>query len=59
MSEDPDLFPPVAPWDCPYCEYLNTTREETEVGCEDCGSHSALWCQGCERAVDTVYWGPQ
>ena len=29
--------------------------KETEVGCEDCGSHPALECPKCEEVMDTIY----
>lgn len=45
-------------WYCPRCRHLNRERHETEVGCEDCGTHPALWCDGCDEALDTVYWDP-
>lgn len=28
--------------------------EETEVGCEDCGSHRAIQCEECYLTVDLV-----
>jgi hypothetical protein len=29
---------------------------ESEVGCEDCGSHTAFRCSECNMVIDTV-WG--
>ena len=41
---------------CPNCETWSDAAawEETERGCEDCGSHAALRCPDCEEAIDTV-----
>jgi uncharacterized protein (DUF983 family) len=40
--------------ECPECkEYsLHTDWIETEVGCEDCGSHSAIQCPKCDEPFD-------
>ena len=32
---------------------------ETEVACEDCGSHSAYECPRCGWMFDTVYFSPE
>jgi hypothetical protein len=29
--------------------------EESEVNCEDCGSHNAVCCVGCGEVLDLVY----
>ena len=41
---------------CPECETWSNPAawEETETGCEDCGSHGALRCPACEESVDMV-----
>ena len=28
---------------------------EGEVGCEDCGTHPAVYCENCETLVDLVF----
>lgn len=28
---------------------------DSEVGCEDCGSHSAVRCENCDAILDLVY----
>lgn len=42
---------------CPHCaeESSYDTWEETEVGCEDCGTHPAVRCPACGEAVDAIY----
>ena len=42
---------------CPWCgeESLKNEWEETEVGCELCGSHDALRCPRCKEDVDLIY----
>jgi hypothetical protein len=44
---------------CPECHAVNVlqTWQETDVGCEDCGSHAALECPDCGERFDHVY-GP-
>ena len=52
---DKDLF-----LKCPKCGFKETTEEkfiDTEVGCEDCGSHSAIECPKCDKRYDHVYHG--
>ena len=46
---------------CPQCEEWSFQEDwyETEVGCEDCGSHRALGCPKCEIPFDTVYYGDE
>lgn len=45
---------------CPECLEFSSISEwtETEVGCEDCGSHSAIRCPKCDEAQDHV-WCPK
>ena len=41
------------------CGFKETDEEkfrDTEVGCEDCGSHSAIECPKCGKCYDHV-WG--
>ena len=42
---------------CPKCNdcFCHTDWKETEVECEDCGSHAAIRCPGCEEFFDHVY----
>lgn len=42
---------------CPECKAWSPISmwAETEVGCEDCGSHGAVQCSLCEERIDTVY----
>jgi len=43
---------------CPECgfqEIDDKTFINTEVGCSDCGSHSAIQCPKCEEKFDLVY----
>lgn len=49
----------VSPGDivtCPECneESPEEDWQETEVGCEDCGSHPAIRCPKCGEAFDAV-----
>jgi DNA-directed RNA polymerase subunit RPC12/RpoP len=41
---------------CPECEEEVIMEEGHEVGCEDCGSHSAVRCPNCGEFFDHV-WG--
>jgi len=43
---------------CPECEEWSSQKDwyETEVGCEDCGSHIAVGCPLCRNAFDTVFY---
>lgn len=29
--------------------------EETEVGCDDCGTHPAVRCDACGQVLDLIY----
>ncbi|KQO91643.1 protein of unknown function [Methylorubrum extorquens] len=42
---------------CPGCEQWSPVGlwKESEVGCEDCGSHSAMRCPLCEADHDEIY----
>lgn len=42
---------------CQECNTWSPLKEwtETEVGCEDCGSHAAMKCPECDYAFDHVY----
>lgn len=42
---------------CPECEQWSeeTKWEETEVPCDDCGTHSALKCPNCDEVFDIVF----
>ena len=42
---------------CKECKRL-TLHCESEVGCEDCGSHPALLCLVCCEAIDLIYESP-
>lgn len=44
---------------CPDCKnaFALKTWVDTEVYCEDCGSHAAIQCPGCGHAFDHV-WSP-
>lgn len=48
------------PLQCPSCKVvgMGSAWTETEVGCEDCGSHPAIKCPFCEECVDWVYTSP-
>ena len=42
------------------CGFVETDEEpfiDTEVVCEDCGSHSAIRCPECDELYDQVYSG--
>ena len=45
-------------WTCPECGEASPIEEwqETEVGCEDCGTHDARKCPRCGEDQDHV-WG--
>ncbi len=53
-------FPAGDPLPCPECKAHVPRAEwkDTEVGCEDCGSHAAIECPECGKTFDHV-WGPQ
>ena len=42
--------------ECPGCHEPSALREwvDTEVYCEDCGSHSAMGCPKCDEEFDHV-----
>ncbi len=42
---------------CPECNEWSNVSDwaETEVGCEDCGSHEAIGCPKCGEEIDHVY----
>ena len=42
---------------CVKCGFIGTDDEyiETEVYCEDCGSHGAYECPQCEEVYDVVW----
>ena len=45
---------------CPKCGFIENDEERfrnTEVGCEDCGSHSAIQCPNCDEYFDHVWEG--
>ena len=45
---------------CPKCGFRETDVEkfaDTEVGCEDCGTHTAIKCPKCERYFEHVWHG--
>jgi Zn finger protein HypA/HybF involved in hydrogenase expression len=46
---------------CPVCDEWSSKNEwyETEVGCEDCGSHIAIGCPVCRESFDSVYYGDE
>lgn len=50
--------PALPLWKCPECGEFSDpdTWEETEAGCEDCGTHDALRCPRCDEIFDHV-WG--
>ncbi len=57
--DDKELWFGILPEDivtCPVCnlEDLGKDWEETEVGCEDCGSHPAIKCPNCEEKFDHI-----
>lgn len=43
--------------ECPECKEASPLSEwqESEVYCEDCGSHAAMMCPKCEERFDHVY----
>lgn len=45
---------------CPKCNAWSRVElwKEGEVGCEDCGSHSAIICPICDEYHDHVYAEP-
>lgn len=43
---------------CPHCDKLipvGTEVSNTELGCEDCGSHSGIICPFCDEPIDEIY----
>jgi hypothetical protein len=42
---------------CPECKAISDEEEwrESEVSCEDCGSHPSRVCPKCFEHIDTVY----
>lgn len=42
---------------CPKCKEWTSHNEweETEIYCEDCGSHLAMKCPKCKEYLDNVY----
>lgn len=42
---------------CPKCEKWTNHKEwvESEVGCEDCGSHTAMECPHCNELFDHIW----
>ncbi len=42
---------------CPECGHVTMISEwqETTIGCEDCGDHSAIECPNCEERFDNVW----
>ena len=43
---------------CPRCLEWTSAEDElgnTEVDCEDCGSHCAFLCEHCKEVVDLVF----
>lgn len=42
---------------CPECKEWSPQKDwvETEVACEDCGSHEAYKCPKCGEPIDIVY----
>jgi len=52
MSYEPD---PDAFYRCPDCEEFSKGWVESEVGCEDCGSHPGMTCPVCDWRVDLIY----
>lgn len=42
---------------CTKCDFAGIDKEweNTEVGCEDCGSHKAKECPNCGAVYDTVF----
>lgn len=55
--EYPDK-PKTLEQECPECKEWSLQSEwiETEVPCEDCGSHAAIKCPKCDEDIDTVYF---
>ncbi len=53
-------IPAADRWRCPEClEWSDPdTWDDTESGCEDCGSHSAIDCPRCGERFDHV-WGAE
>ncbi len=45
--------------ECPACKEWTSHRDwiESEVGCEDCGAHTAMECPHCHERHDHVF-GP-
>jgi DNA-directed RNA polymerase subunit RPC12/RpoP len=60
MGENVDWFPDGDPLPCPECKAAvpREAWEDTEVGCEDCGTHAAIRCPECGQTFEHV-WGPQ
>lgn len=48
-------------YQCPECKEVSdsTLWEETEVGCEDCGSHPALRCPKCDTGIDMIFYNTE
>lgn len=44
-------------YECPECKAWSPVSlwKATEVGCEDCGDHSARLCPLCEECIDEVF----
>jgi hypothetical protein len=44
-------------WRCKACGAVNPEDdwEETEVGCDDCGTHPARECPACGVVVDIIW----
>lgn len=42
---------------CPDCKEFSSHKDwiESDVGCEDCGTHIAIQCPKCDRCFDTVF----
>ena len=62
VTVPPPTVPPGPPDNkilrkCPDCgvESLVSEWEETEVFCEDCGSHPASRCPRCDEVFDEIY----
>jgi uncharacterized Zn finger protein (UPF0148 family) len=43
--------------ECPECKKISFSKDWVggEVGCEDCGSHSALQCPLCQKWIDLIF----
>lgn len=42
---------------CPKCDKESPENKwaRSEVGCDDCGSHTAAICPECQEAIDQVF----